>query len=56
MTMNELTVWDLPFYVVIYILKFVFALCFYIASINSSFELGKSKYYKVDPLFAFMPN
>ena len=52
--MNEITVWSNVVYIVLYILKFAFAFTFYITIVNSCFELGKSKYYKSDPMLGYM--
>lgn len=54
MNMNEINIWNVPFYLALYIIKYILAFCFYLVIINSSFELGKSKYYKIDPSFVFM--
>ncbi len=56
MDSNEITVWNLPQYLAIYVIKFSMAFCFYLVTINTSYELGKSKYYRVDPMFAFSMN
>jgi hypothetical protein len=53
MNHNELTIWNNGFYYVIYVLKFVLAFCFYIGLLNSSYELGKSKYYKTDVMLGY---
>ena len=55
-TQNEISVWNVPYYIALYVLKFIFAFSFYIVTINTSYELGKSKYYKVDPMFGFRIN
>ena len=41
-------IWDKWFFILIYVLKFLFAFLSYMFTINTSFELGKPKYYKVE--------
>jgi hypothetical protein len=53
---NELTIWNNGFYYTIYVLKFILAFCFYIAVLNSSYELGQSKYYKTDVMMGYRRN
>lgn len=50
---NDVSIWAAPYYIAMYVLKFIFAFLFYTVIINTSFELGKSKYYKADPMFGF---
>jgi hypothetical protein len=52
-TKNELTVWSDGLYIALYLCKYILGFFFYIITINTSYELGKSKYYKIDPTFGF---
>lgn len=53
---NEITIWRKPIYIVANVFKYIFAFLFYLVSIESSYELGKSKYYRTDPTFGFKMN
>jgi hypothetical protein len=53
MSKNELSIWNNGFYYTIYVVKFILAFCFYIAVLNSSYELGQSKYYKTDVMMGY---
>jgi hypothetical protein len=41
-------IWKQWHFLLFYILKFIFAFLSYMFTINTSFELGKPKYYKVE--------
>lgn len=45
---NVISIWSNILYLVIYILKYVIGVFYYIFVLNASYELGKSKYYKPD--------
>ena len=52
-TNTNIEIWKEIYYLIFYILKYICAFLFYIFSMNTSFELGKAKYYQIDMSLAY---
>ena len=45
---TNMEIWKTVYYIIFYVLKYICAFLFYIFSLNTSYELGKGKYYKIE--------
>ena len=48
---NSISIWESEIYRIIYILKYLIGVTYYIFVLDAAYELGKSKYYKPDDEF-----